>query len=106
MKLNQLQFGKCSLTVSAPVPADEISTGLDSSTTYEIVKFLGDTTTALGNTTLVALLQPAPETFELFTDVRPPPPPPSPPPCTCFRACWPERTGAAASIARCPRRTL
>eukprot|EP00208_Stichococcus_sp_RCC1054_P006723 CAMPEP_0206141786 /NCGR_PEP_ID=MMETSP1473-20131121/14100_1 /ASSEMBLY_ACC=CAM_ASM_001109 /TAXON_ID=1461547 /ORGANISM="Stichococcus sp, Strain RCC1054" /LENGTH=1124 /DNA_ID=CAMNT_0053536477 /DNA_START=231 /DNA_END=3601 /DNA_ORIENTATION=+ len=49
--------------------ADEISTGLDSSTTYEIVKFMGDTCAALGNTTLIALLQPAPETFELFTDV-------------------------------------
>ena len=56
---------------AAAAPADEISTGLDSSTTYEIVKFLGDTTAALGNTTLIALLQPAPETFELFTDVSP-----------------------------------
>ena len=79
MKLNRLDLGKCSLMVSAPVPADEISTGLDSSATYEIVKFLGDITTAMGNTTLVALLQPAPETFELFTDVRLLPPPTPPP---------------------------
>lgn len=49
--------------------ADEISTGLDSSTTYDIVKWLRDTTGALDFTTLVALLQPAPETYELFTDV-------------------------------------
>jgi len=49
--------------------ADEISTGLDSSTTYEIVKWMADTTHALNQTTLIALLQPAPETFELFDDV-------------------------------------
>lgn len=49
--------------------ADEISTGLDSSTTYEIVKWMADTTHALNNTTLIALLQPAPETFDLFDDV-------------------------------------
>ena len=49
--------------------ADEISTGLDSSTTYEIVKWMADTTHAMNNTTLIALLQPAPETFELFDDV-------------------------------------
>lgn len=55
--------------------SDEISTGLDSSTTYDIVKWLGDSTHALGFTALVALLQPAPETFELFTDVLPASPP-------------------------------
>lgn len=48
---------------------DEISTGLDSSTTYQIVKFLREMTRLQDHTTLVALLQPAPETFELFDDV-------------------------------------
>ena len=48
---------------------DEISTGLDSSTTYSIIKYLRDATHALQYTTLIALLQPAPETFELFDDV-------------------------------------
>ena len=48
---------------------DEISTGLDSSTTYAIVKFLADTTHFLSYTTVIALLQPAPETYDLFDDV-------------------------------------
>ncbi|KAK9820341.1 hypothetical protein WJX72_009201 [[Myrmecia] bisecta] len=48
---------------------DEISTGLDSSTTFQIVKFLRDQAHHLKHTTLVALLQPAPETFELFDDI-------------------------------------
>ena len=48
---------------------DEISTGLDSSTTFQIIKFLRDTTHFLSYTTLIALLQPAPETYDLFDDV-------------------------------------
>ena len=48
---------------------DEISTGLDSSTTYSIVKFLADTTHFLNYTTIIALLQPAPETYDLFDDI-------------------------------------
>lgn len=48
---------------------DEISTGLDSSTTYQIVKYLRDLTHLQKNTTLISLLQPAPESYELFDDV-------------------------------------
>ncbi|XP_021764496.1 ABC transporter G family member 32-like isoform X1 [Chenopodium quinoa] len=48
---------------------DEISNGLDSSTTYQIIKYLKHSTSALDGTTVVSLLQPAPETFELFDDV-------------------------------------
>lgn len=48
---------------------DEISTGLDSSTTFQIIKYLRDTTHFLKYTTLIALLQPAPETYDLFDDV-------------------------------------
>ncbi|GJP69950.1 hypothetical protein CLOP_g944 [Closterium sp. NIES-67] len=48
---------------------DEISTGLDSSTTFLIARCLHHLTHALRTTTLVALLQPAPETFALFDDV-------------------------------------
>lgn len=59
----------CQLQPKKVIFADEISTGLDSSTTYEIVKWMADTTHALNNTTLIALLQPAPETFDLFDDV-------------------------------------
>ena len=48
---------------------DEISTGLDSSTTYQIIKYLRDLAHCQQQTILVALLQPAPETFELFDDL-------------------------------------
>ncbi|CAL4958575.1 unnamed protein product [Urochloa decumbens] len=48
---------------------DEISTGLDSATTYQIIKYLRHSTHALDGTTIISLLQPAPETYELFDDV-------------------------------------
>ncbi|XP_022948217.1 ABC transporter G family member 31-like isoform X1 [Cucurbita moschata] len=48
---------------------DEISTGLDSSTTYQIVKCLRNFVHQMEATVLMALLQPAPETFELFDDL-------------------------------------
>jgi ABC-type multidrug transport system ATPase subunit len=48
---------------------DEISTGLDSSTTFQIIKCLGDITHMLESTMLISLLQPAPETYDLFDDI-------------------------------------
>ncbi|CAH8388401.1 unnamed protein product [Eruca vesicaria subsp. sativa] len=48
---------------------DEISTGLDSSTTYQIVKCLQEVVRFTDATVLMSLLQPAPETFELFDDI-------------------------------------
>ncbi|ERM97050.1 hypothetical protein AMTRI_Chr05g64100 [Amborella trichopoda] len=48
---------------------DEISTGLDSSTTYQIIRYLRHSVHALDGTTVISLLQPAPETYELFDDV-------------------------------------
>ncbi|GJP34732.1 hypothetical protein CLOM_g19168, partial [Closterium sp. NIES-68] len=48
---------------------DEISTGLDSSTTFLITRCLRHLTHLHRATTLVALLQPAPETYTLFDDV-------------------------------------
>jgi ABC-type multidrug transport system ATPase subunit len=48
---------------------DEISTGLDSSTAYQIVKCIRQITHILRFTVLISLLQPAPETYELFDDV-------------------------------------
>lgn len=48
---------------------DEISTGLDSSTTYQIVKFLRQMVHIMDVTMVVSLLQPAPETYDLFDDV-------------------------------------
>ena len=48
---------------------DEISTGLDSATTYTVTDFLRTTTHYLHLTTLVSLLQPPPEVFFLFDDI-------------------------------------
>ncbi|XP_058112145.1 pleiotropic drug resistance protein TUR2-like [Magnolia sinica] len=48
---------------------DEISTGLDSSTTFQIVNSLRQSIHILGGTALIALLQPAPETYDLFDDI-------------------------------------
>lgn len=48
---------------------DEISTGLDSSTTYQIVKCLQQIVHLTEATIFMSLLQPAPETFELFDDI-------------------------------------
>nr|XP_029118570.1 ABC transporter G family member 36-like isoform X5 [Elaeis guineensis] len=48
---------------------DEISTGLDSSTTFQIVNSLRQSVHALSATAVISLLQPAPETYELFDDI-------------------------------------
>ncbi|XP_072970521.1 ABC transporter G family member 36-like [Typha angustifolia] len=48
---------------------DEISTGLDSSTTFQIVNSLRQSIHILGGTALISLLQPAPETYDLFDDI-------------------------------------
>eukprot|EP00257_Ricinus_communis_P023764 XP_015583834.1 pleiotropic drug resistance protein 2 isoform X1 [Ricinus communis] len=48
---------------------DEISTGLDSSTTFQICRFMRQMVHIMDITMIISLLQPAPETFELFDDV-------------------------------------
>jgi ABC-type multidrug transport system ATPase subunit len=48
---------------------DEISTGLDSSTTFQIVNSLRQSIHILGGTAVISLLQPAPETYNLFDDI-------------------------------------
>lgn len=48
---------------------DEISNGLDSSTTFQIVKSLQQYVHILNGTALISLLQPAPETYDLFDDI-------------------------------------
>ncbi len=54
---------------SAALFMDEISTGLDSSTTFQIINCLSQIVHVLEGTILVSLLQPAPETFQLFDDI-------------------------------------
>ncbi|OIW15880.1 hypothetical protein TanjilG_04415 [Lupinus angustifolius] len=48
---------------------DEISTGLDSSTTFQIVKCFQQIVHLSEATIFMSLLQPAPETFDLFDDI-------------------------------------
>jgi ABC-type multidrug transport system ATPase subunit len=48
---------------------DEISISLDSSTTFSIINSLHQAAKILEFTILVSLLQPAPETFNLFDDI-------------------------------------
>ncbi|KAK0572798.1 hypothetical protein LWI29_037469 [Acer saccharum] len=48
---------------------DEISTGLDSSTTFQIVNSLRQSIHILNGTAVISLLQPAPETYQLFDDI-------------------------------------
>jgi ABC-type multidrug transport system ATPase subunit len=48
---------------------DDVSTGLDSSTTLEIMTFLQQMAHLMDLTMVVSLLQPAPETLELFDDI-------------------------------------
>lgn len=48
---------------------DEISTGLDSSTTFHIVNSLRQYIQIFEGTAVISLLQPAPETYNLFDDI-------------------------------------
>ncbi|KAL9684788.1 hypothetical protein QQ045_022229 [Rhodiola kirilowii] len=48
---------------------DEISTGLDSSTTFQITKFMRQMVHIMDVTMVISLLQPAPETYNLFDDI-------------------------------------
>ena len=48
---------------------DEISTGLDSSTTFQIVNSIKQSIHILGGTAVISLLQPAPETYDLFDNI-------------------------------------
>ena len=48
---------------------DEISTGLDAATTFDICKLMGDVNRMMGTIKLVSLLQPPPETVALFDEL-------------------------------------
>lgn len=48
---------------------DEISTGLDSSSTFQIVKYVRQLVHVMNETVMISLLQPPPETYNLFDDI-------------------------------------
>lgn len=68
-QMKRLTSGELLVGPSRVLFMDEISTGLDSSTTYQIIKYLKHSTRAFDGTTVISLLQPDPETFELFDDL-------------------------------------
>ncbi|CAJ2632862.1 unnamed protein product [Trifolium pratense] len=48
---------------------DEISTGLDSSTTFQVVQSVKQSVNLFNGTAVISLLQPPPETYDLFDDI-------------------------------------
>lgn len=48
---------------------DEISTGLDSATAFQVCKYIKEMTHFMEMTTIISLLQPTPETYDLFDDI-------------------------------------
>ncbi|KAF0697442.1 hypothetical protein As57867_011820, partial [Aphanomyces stellatus] len=62
--VGEMEFGMKQVSL-----LDEISTGLDSAAAFDIVKAQQSATRHLKKTIAIALLQPAPEVFDLFDDV-------------------------------------
>ncbi|RLN54609.1 hypothetical protein BBJ28_00021987, partial [Nothophytophthora sp. Chile5] len=60
----EMEFGMKYVTLM-----DEISTGLDSAATYDIINTQRSVAQTLRKTVVIALLQPSPEVFALFDDV-------------------------------------
>ncbi|KAJ1264617.1 hypothetical protein BS78_08G013200 [Paspalum vaginatum] len=65
----RLTTGEVIVGPSKALFMDEISTGLDSSTTFQTVSCLQQLSHISESSILVSLLQPAPETYELFDDI-------------------------------------
>ncbi|CAK4127020.1 unnamed protein product, partial [Aphanomyces euteiches] len=62
--IGEMEFGMKQVSL-----LDEISTGLDSAATFDIVKSQRSMAKSLKKTIVIALLQPSPEVFDLFDDV-------------------------------------
>ncbi|EPS72278.1 hypothetical protein M569_02480, partial [Genlisea aurea] len=65
----RLTIGEMTVGPARAFFMDEISTGLDSSTTFQIVNSIKQTIHVQQATALISLLQPAPETYDLFDDI-------------------------------------
>ena len=65
----RVTVGEGLLTNARALALDEISTGLDSAVTFDIVKRLRERASNQGLAVVTSLLQPTPETFGLFDDV-------------------------------------
>jgi ABC-type multidrug transport system ATPase subunit len=72
LALSLFSFVSTQVMLVGPAKAlfmDGISYGLDSSTTYQIVKSLHQSVHVLDGTTVVSFLQPVPETYALLDDL-------------------------------------
>nr|GMC56521.1 pleiotropic drug resistance protein 2 [Ipomoea batatas] len=65
----RLTTGEMLVGPAKVVLMDEISTGLDSSTTFQIVKYMRQLVHIMDVTMVISLLQPTPETYDLFDDI-------------------------------------
>ncbi|XP_020576479.1 ABC transporter G family member 45-like isoform X2 [Phalaenopsis equestris] len=65
----RVTIGEMLISLARSFFMDDISTGLDSSTTYMIIKFLRQIAHIMDTTMVISLIQPSPETFELFDDI-------------------------------------
>ncbi|POM69882.1 ABC Superfamily [Phytophthora palmivora] len=65
----RVTIGEMILGMQPGVFMDEISTGLDSAATFDIVNTQRTIAQTLGKTMVISLLQPPPDVFELFDDV-------------------------------------
>ena len=65
----RVTIGEGIITAARFLALDEISTGLDSSVTYDVVKSLRARARDHGLSVVIALLQPTPETVALFDDI-------------------------------------
>ena len=65
----RVTVGEGLLTAARFLALDEISTGLDSAVTLEIIRRLKSRATATGLGVVVSLLQPTPEVYDLFDEV-------------------------------------
>ncbi|KAG5535254.1 hypothetical protein RHGRI_023140 [Rhododendron griersonianum] len=65
----RLTTGEMIIGPSKVLLMDEISTGLDSATTFQIVTCFQQWTHTTGSTIVFSLLQPEPEVFDLFDDI-------------------------------------
>ena len=65
----RVTLGEKLVTGSQVFAMDEISTGLDAAATFDIIAHLSSVCHLLGQTVIVALLQPPPEVIDLFDDI-------------------------------------
>nr|GLL16658.1 ABC transporter G family member 39-like [Ipomoea trifida] len=65
----RLTTGEMLVGPAKVVLMDEISTGLDRSTTFQIVKYMRQLVHIMDVTMVISLLQPTPETYDLFDDI-------------------------------------